>query len=164
MSSTQNSPGAMSAFMRDVKSALGEVFAGAQLDPPQVVLLHVLFGSLGLLARADGIVSHDETAFVEALIAELRLGSQGSDLALESFAEGSEHRLAIDVELERFLATYPKGSNEGERLYDSVLRLAAADGHIRSEERSILEKITAGLGFPPDTLDQRLWMLAPAAE
>jgi DnaJ like chaperone protein len=159
MSSLQKSPSAMSAAMREVKLALGELFSGGQLDPSQVVMVHVLFGFLGLLARADGIVTHDEAEFVNTLMDELHLPSKGRKLGLEAFAEGSQRKIDIDQELHRFLSTYPRGSKEAERLYDSLLKLAAADGKIRPGEKIFLEKITVGLGYPPATLGVRLQAL-----
>ena len=62
----------------------------------------------------------------------------------------------LEKELQRFLISFPHGSVEVERLYDSLLRLAAADHRIRPGERQFLERVTIGLGFAVDRLDARL--------
>jgi DnaJ-domain-containing protein 1 len=63
--------------------------------------------------------------------------------------------------MQRFLIAHPKGSPELNHLYDSLLRLAGADGRLRPGERQFLEKITAGLGFSVEALDGRLANLVP---
>ena len=43
-----------------------------------------------------------------------------------------------------------------DRLYESLLRLAAVDGTIRRGERMFLEQITTGFGYSSAQLDVRL--------
>ena len=48
--------GGLRAVMREVRLALGD-FVGGKLDPSHELMLQVLFGMLGALAQADGLVS-----------------------------------------------------------------------------------------------------------
>ncbi len=147
---------AMRGVFRDVRIALGEMFGGGKLDARQEVLTQVLFGLLGALARADGIVSSEEAQYTNGLMDELELSTQARQIAAAAFERGCRRQLDLDTELQRFLAEFPRGSEEVNRVYVSLLRLAAADARIRPGERVFLEKVTAGLGFAPDELDARL--------
>jgi DnaJ like chaperone protein len=147
---------AMSGVLRDVRLALGEMFGGGKLDPKQELLVEVLFGMLGALARADGVVSSEEAHYTNGLMDELSLSSRARKLATEAFDRGCRRQIDMDAEVLRFLVAYPRGSAEVDRVYESLLRLAAADACIRPGERRFLEKVTLGLGFEPSELEKRL--------
>ena len=146
---------AMGSVLRDVRLAIGDMF-GSKLDGKQEVLIEVLFGLLGTLARADGVVSTEEAHYTNGLMDELELPSRARKLATEAFERGGKRQVDVDAEVLRLLRTYTRGSSEIDRIYESLLRLAAADHTIRRGERSFLEKITLGLGFEPGELDVRL--------
>jgi len=86
---------------------------------------------------------------------ELELGARARQLATEAFQSG-RRQVDLEREIQRFLIAFPHGSTEVDRLYDSLLRLAAADRRIRPGERQFLERVTVGLGYLPEVLDQRL--------
>jgi len=153
--STGSSSSAMHGVFHDVRLAIGDLF-GSKLDAKQEVLIGVLFGLLGGMARADGVVSTEEAQFTNGLMDELQLNSKARKIATESFDRGCRRDFDIDAEMLRLLKTWPRGSSEIDRIYNSLLRLAAADHTIRRGERTFLEKITLGLGFEPAELDARL--------
>ena len=146
---------AMSGVLRDVRLAIGDMF-GSKLDSKQEVLVEVLFGFLGALARADGVVSTEEAHYTNGLMDELELNSRARKLATEAFDRGCRRQIDIEAEMLRLLRTHPRGSSEINRIYESLLRLAAADHTIRRGERAFLEKVTLGFGFEPEELDARL--------
>jgi DnaJ like chaperone protein len=148
--------GGFSAVLRDMKISLGELFTGGRLDSNQELLVQVLYGLLGYLAAADSIVTSHEAEFTNDLMDELHLPTRGREVAMAAFDRGRKRQIDLDLELQRFLVTFPKGSPEVARLYDSLVRLAGADGRIRPGERAFLEKITLGLGFSPEVLASRL--------
>ncbi|MDR3388277.1 MAG: TerB family tellurite resistance protein [Rudaea sp.] len=156
MAANGNSTSTMGEVLRDVRLALGDVFGGGKLDPKQELIVDVLFGLLGALARADGVVSSEEANFTNGLMDELKLSSRARKLATEAFDRGCRRQLDIDTEILRFLRTCPRGSKDVDRVYESLLRLAAADACIRPGERRFLEKITLGMGYEPAELDTRL--------
>jgi len=141
--------------LREVRIALSDL-VGGKLDPSHEIMLQVLFGLLGALARADGLVSSEEALYTNSLMDELELGTRARALANEAFQNGVRRQVDIDKEIERFLIAFPHGSQEVERLFDSLVRLAAADKKIRPGERVFLERVTLGLGYLPEVLDQRL--------
>jgi DnaJ like chaperone protein len=145
----------MSGVFRDVRLAIGEMFGG-KLDAKQQVVVEVLFGLLGTLARADGVVSTEEAHFTNGLMDELELTSRARKLATEAFDRGCKRQIDLDGEILRLLRTHARGSGEIDRIYESLLRLAAADATIRRGERTFLEKVTLGFGYEPEELDRRL--------
>jgi DnaJ like chaperone protein len=146
--------GGLRAVFREVRLALGDLIGG-KLDPSHEIMLQVLFGLLGALARADGVISSEEADYTNSLMDELELGTRARQLATEAFQSG-RRQVDLEREIQRFLITFPHGSTEVDRLYDSLLRLAAADKRIRPGERQFLERVTVGLGYLPEVLDQRL--------
>ena len=157
---TKQAQGGMGTLLKDVRATLGELFTGGRLDENQEVNIEVLFSLMGYLARADSIVTSHEAEFVNALMDELDLPNRGRELAMHWFDRGRKREIDLDREMQRFIAVHPKGSAELNHLYDSLLRLAGADGRLRPGERTFLEKITAGLGFSVDALEARLSNLA----
>lgn len=156
MAGNDKAKSAMGGVLRDVRLALGEMFGGGKLDAKQQLLVQVLFGLLGALARADGVVSSEEAHYTNGLMDELELGTAARKLATTAFDLGCKRQLDPEAEILRLLVAFPRGSSEIDRFYESLLRLAAADSLIRRGERLFLEKITLGLGFEPGELDVRL--------
>ena len=147
--------GGLRNVLRDVRLAIGDLIGGKP-DPSHEILLQVLFGMLGALARADGLVSTEEADYTNELMDELELGARARQVATEAFDRGCKRQLDQEQEIQRFLISFPHGSIEVDRLYVSLLRLAAADKRIRPGERTFLERVTQQLGYRPDVLDQRL--------
>jgi len=93
---------------------------------------------------------------------ELNLSTSARKIASDAFSRGTHKKFKVDAEIQRFLQTFPRGSNEVERIYDSLLRMAAVDGMVRRGERMFLEEITTGLGYDLSMLDMRLTKVMPA--
>ena len=147
--------GGLRGVLREVRLALGDLIGG-KLDPSHEMMLRVLFGFLGALAQADGLVSSEEADYTNTLMDELELGARARQIATEAFQLGRRREIDLENEIQRFLISFPHGSLEVDRLYDSLLRLAAADHKIRPGERVFLERVTLALGYQSDTLEQRL--------
>jgi hypothetical protein len=157
MSSTDsNRGGGLGALISGFRASLGDMLGGKRPDETQTLNLEVLFGLLGALARADSIVTTHETELIGQLMDELALPTAARSLALEAFERGRSKQLHVGQELFRFLQRFPKGSAEVEQLYETLLRLAAADERIRPREVEFLTEVTRTLGFAPTGLETRL--------
>ena len=143
-------------MLREIGSAFGELLGGGRLDPSEQVSIGVLFGLLGLLARADSIVTSHETEMVNGLLEELKLSTRGRELALVAFDRGRRNELALATELDRLFEVHPRGSGQAATLFDALVRLAVADGRIRAREREFLNELTLRLGYDPGLLDDKL--------
>lgn len=139
----------------EVRDALGGLFGG-KLDAKHEALVQGMFGLLGAMARADGVVSTEEAAFTNTLMDEIKLSSRARQLATEAFARGSKRDYDVDREASKLTSVFSRDSDELRRVYESLIRLAMADAMIRPGERRFLEKITLGLGFASEELDNRI--------
>lgn len=145
--------------LRDLRSAMGGLFSGGTLDEAQRVTVEVSFGLIGWLAKADSIVTSHEAEFANRLVEELNLPTKGKAIAQAAFLRGQHGKLDVVVEVTRFLAQHPKGSPEISRLYDTLLRLVAADGRVFNRERVALETLTDAFGLPRSVIDARLTVI-----
>lgn len=161
-SSGSRSTEARQGIFGQVRSAIGEIFGGGNVSADQQLTIEVLFGLLGALAQADSIVTTHETDFVNTLMDEESLSTNARRIAKESFDRGRHRQIDGEAEARRVVARFGKGSAQVERLYDALLRLAAADDRIRPRERELLEIITVALGFEPHALDVRLKVIGQA--
>lgn len=143
-------------LFKDIKLAIGEIFSGGKVDEDQQIRLQVVFGLLGYLARADSIVTDDESDFLNHLMDDMNLTLAERRIAIDAINRGKARQIDIGVEIERFLALHPAGSPEVSKLYGTLLQLAASDGRVRPREREFLEQVTAGFGFTQDILNTRL--------
>jgi DnaJ like chaperone protein len=142
--------------LRDLRSAMGGLFSGGTLDETRIVTLEVTFGLIGWLAKADGVVTSHEAEFANRLVEELKLPTKGKAIAKAAFLRGQHRKIDVAAEVARFLAQHPKGSPEISRLYDTLLRLVAADGRVFTRERVALETLTDAFGLPRSVIDARL--------
>jgi DnaJ like chaperone protein len=150
-------------ILRDLRGAIGELFTGGKLDDQYHMPVEVAFGLIGWLAKADSIITSHEAEFVNKLMDELNLPTQGRAIASAAFDRGRLRKIDVRQEAQRFLEVYPKGSVELNRLFDTLLRLAAVDGRVFARERVALEEMTSALGFSRETLAARLEAIAGAA-
>jgi len=149
--------------LRDLRSAMGGLFSGGTLDEARRVTVEVSFGLIGWLAKADGVVTSHEAEFANRLVEELNLPTKGKAIAKAAFLRGQHRKIDVAVEVTRFLAQHPKGSPEISRLYDTLLRLVAADGRVFKRERAALETLTDAFGLPRGVIDARLTMIRAEA-
>lgn len=155
-----NSKSGFNAVLRDLRGAFGELFTGGKLDEQFHMPVEVAFGLIGWLAKADSIITSHEAEFVNELMDELNLPSQGRAIASAAFDLGRLRKIDINVEAKRFRTVYPKGSDQHNRLFDTLLRLAAVDGRIFAREKVALEQLSDALGFERATLAARLEAIA----
>ena len=150
--------------LREVRLAFDEMFGGGKLDVERELMVQTLFGLLGALARADGVVSAEEAALTNELMEELELPTQARQLANEAFDRGRRQQLDIDQEIARFVAKFPRGSQQVDHLYTSLLRLATTDGRVRPGEQLFLEKVSKALGYSKAELEKRTQALLAAVD
>lgn len=148
--------GGISGMLRDFGQALGGLFGGGSLLPERQVSLEVLFGLLGYLAKLDSLITSHEADFINGLMDQLKLSIREREVASEALQRGRNREIVLSDEFRRFRAVNPPGSAECERLYDALVKLAAADERLRPKERQFLETATVELGFDLAELDQRL--------
>jgi DnaJ like chaperone protein len=156
VNTSSNPGGRLQGVLRDIGSAVGELFGGGRLGDAERLRVEVFFSLLGFLAKADGIITSHESEFVNTLMDEFKLSIQGREVAHQAFERGRTKQLDVQAEVDRFLAAHPKGSAEVEGLYDTLLRLAASDGRLYARERAAMETLSTALGYGTDVMERRL--------
>jgi DnaJ like chaperone protein len=139
-----------------VSETLGALFKQETLDPKEQVFISVLFSLLGSLARADGVVTHEEAEHGEELIERMELSKVGRKVAFENFERGRAGGLDVEGEVNRFLAVYPASSTHSEELLEALLNLAKADGRVRIPEKSWLTRVGKALGIDAEAMRERI--------
>ena len=95
---------------------------------------------LAKLAKADGRVTSDEIASVEAAFGRLGFSQSARELAIESFRRAKDDAHTI-YEYARDFAAAVESVDVRELFYELLWDLACADGTVSSEEMHILQQI-----------------------
>ena len=128
----------------------------ANLARAQAVFFRATFRILGSLAKADGRVSEREVAMVEQLMQRLRLDATSRRRAIRCFNDGKAHGFRVADEVNE-LARETKAHIELRRLaLEMALEIAFADGRLKPEGRSFLERMAASFGIPERELSAML--------
>ncbi|MEZ5545093.1 MAG: TerB family tellurite resistance protein [Lysobacteraceae bacterium] len=153
---SETSSSGFTGILRDLRTAVVEMFGGNKLPEQQQVAVEVLFAFIGFIAKADSIVTSHEAELVNTLMDELELPTHGRAIASAAFERGFRRNLVVATEAERIRAVYPKGSPELSRLLDTLVRVVLADGRLFPRERSTLEEVALALGFDAEAVRRRL--------
>jgi DnaJ like chaperone protein len=144
----------MSVFAQ-VKEALGGIF-GRGLSAERRMEVEVTIGQIGFVAKADGLITSYESEFTNKLLDQLELNLDGRAVAMAAYDQGRSLGFDVEACAKRFLEKYPAGSEEMERLFESLLRLALSDDRVYPRERQALERLAAAFEVSVKSLDQRL--------
>ncbi len=134
---------------------IGGIFGG-RLSAEEQVQVEVLFGLIGFLAKADGLITSYESEFANQMMDNLKLSLGGREKALNAFNSGRTTGYDVEAEVKRFSALHPSGSEEMERLFEALLRLSLSDGRMYRRERDALERVATAFGLTNDALEARL--------
>lgn len=151
-----NGEGGLGGMLKELGNSLGGLFGGGNLTPERQTSLEVLFGLLGYLAKLDSLITSHEADFINGLMDQLRLSIREREVASAALEQGRNRNIDLPKSYARFRAVHAAGGAECEKLFDALVRLAAADERLRPKERSFLEQATVELGFELAELDRRL--------
>lgn len=142
------------AVGRSFGRAVGSVEAGS--GPPgasgreraQLAFFAATFGVMGQVAKADGHVSPDEIRLANRVMDELGLDLEQRRAARAIFNEGKSSRFPLDDVLDQLRAECGRSTNVLRMFLEIQVQAAWADGGIDPEERRLLLRVAARLGFP----------------
>ena len=144
--------------INDIRLLLSDLLGLGKPDEDTQMVIEVIFGLMGYLAKADRLVSSHESNLANQIMDETDLSMTARRIAMEAFERGMLRNINVHAELLRFVDAHPAGSEPAERLYNALLRLATSDGRLDPREYETMVQVTRDLGLPAITLDNRLAM------
>ena len=141
------------ALGRSFGRAVGSVEAGSPggasgRERAQLAFFTATFGVMGQVAKADGHVSPDEIRLANQVMDELGLDVEQRNAARAIFNEGKSARFPLDDVLDQLRAECGRATNVLRMFLEIQVQAAWADGGIDPEERRLLLRVAARLGFP----------------
>ncbi|WP_256645183.1 TerB family tellurite resistance protein [Thermomonas paludicola] len=161
MGGSDNTSGKFEGFrgvLNDIGLLLADLVGLGKPDSQQQMVIEVIFGLMGYVAKADRLVSSHESNLANTIMDETDLSMAARRIAMEAFERGMARNINVPAELLRFTDACPAGSPNAERLYDALLRLAASDGRLDPREYDTMVQVTQQLGLPAATLENKLAM------
>ena len=113
----------------------------------QNVFIETLFMSMGKLAKADGQVSQDEIAHVEALMQKLEMSAEHRTQAIALFKRGADPAFDLESTYQRFMSVCGHTKHLKQVLLVYLIVTALADGHFHPAEEALLADIATRLGY-----------------
>jgi len=108
----------------------------------QVAFLVATFSMLGKIAKADGLVSEDEIAFIKGFIKnELELDDNARRIAIEIFNRAKSDPTPVEQYAAQLSGIFPNDDAMRETIYRVLFSTAMADGHLHPAEKEILQRI-----------------------
>ncbi|MFQ5589457.1 MAG: co-chaperone DjlA [Nitrospiria bacterium] len=130
-------------------SAQGEHLGSGQKR--QIGFLVAAFSMLGKIAKADGIVSDDEIAFVDSFIKrQLELDPKSRQVAIEIFNRAKHDNTSIYKYAQQFTEIFVLDDAMRETIYRVLFMTALADGQLHPAEQEILEQLPLYLQLEGD--------------
>lgn len=125
----------------------------------QTVFLETMFISMGKLAKADGHISQDEIAHVEAFMQKLGMSAQHRIRAIELFKQGTAPAFDIGPTYKRFILFCGRTTQLKQVLLVYLIVMALTDGQFHPEEEALLANIANRLGYDQATFKQLMDMV-----
>jgi DnaJ like chaperone protein len=125
----------------------------------QAVFLETVFVLMGKLAKADGLISKDEIAHVEAFIKKNGMSAEHRKQAIEQFQLGSAAGFDISNTLTDFMSACGHTLHLKQVLLMYLIVMALADGKLDPSEQTLLEQIALRLGYSSAQFRQMLEMV-----
>ena len=129
----------------------------------QKVFLDTVFVLMGKLAKADGHISRDEIAHVEAFIKKVGMTVEHRQEAINQFKKGSTADFDMTETLDQFMTSCGQTLNLKQVLLMYLTVMALADGKVDPAEKTVLEQIALHIGYSKAEFNRILEMVLSQA-
>ena len=102
--------------INDIRLLLGDLLGLGKPDEDTQMVIEVIFGLMGYMAKADRLVSSHESNLANQIMDETDLSMTARRIAMEAFERGMLRNINVHAELLRFVDAHPAGSAPAERL------------------------------------------------
>lgn len=121
--------------------------SAADMERIQAAFFTATFSVMGHLAKADGRVSEDEIELARRVMAQMQLGPEQRQTAINLFNEGKLADFPLDDALRQFRKVAHRRRNLLQMFLEIQVYAAFADGLLHHQEESLLQHIFQMLGF-----------------
>ena len=153
---TSDTHSGLRGVFSDIKLLLSDMLGLGKPDAERQMMIEVFFGMMGYVAKTDRLVSSHESNVANAAMDEIDLSLAEREIASTAFDRGMSRNINPDAELLRFTDANKPGSEQIDRLFDILVRLAASDGRLDTREYDALKGIAKSLGLPTTAVDNKL--------
>jgi len=105
----------------------------------QFVYFTTTFALLGKLAKADGVVTGDETDAVKGFMEEMNIAGEEKDFASSVFNRAKQSPHTFREIAEQFFDTFGNDPSVLNTMVDLLFRIAAADGKLHPYELKLIQ-------------------------
>lgn len=139
-------------------------FSGRQQEQTQAAFFTALFSVMGHVAKADGRVSPDEIAVVEAVMARMALTPDKRRVAMHLFSEGKQAEFPLDQVIDDFNALCGRQRAIKRMFLEILLSAAFADNRLDPAENKVIEYVAQRIGFSTVEYRAAVAMMSAARE
>lgn len=125
----------------------------------QSVFIETVFIMMGKLAKADGRISQDEIAHVEAFMQKLGMTPEHRQQAIALFKQGAASDFDVEPQLNKFMAVCGHTNSLKQMLLVYLIVMAISDRHLDATEESLLRNCALHLGYDQLAFKQLLDMV-----
>ncbi|MCW8826432.1 MAG: co-chaperone DjlA [Gammaproteobacteria bacterium] len=113
----------------------------------QTAFFTATFSIMGHIAKADGVVTREEIALAQQLMAQMQLTADQKKTAINLFNEGKAPDFPLNDLLQQFRQECHRRKNLLRMFMEIQIQAAYADGSMAQSERELLLHISKQLGF-----------------
>jgi DnaJ like chaperone protein len=125
----------------------------------QAVFLETVFILMGKLAKADGRISEDEVAHVEAFVEKLGMSPEHRQLAIGLFKQGAGPDYDVSPKLNEFISACGHTNSLKQMLLVYLVVMAISDGRLDAAEENLLRGVALHLGYDEPAFEHLLEMI-----
>jgi len=147
------------SFDRGLNQDFSNIFANQDPAETQRVFFTTTFAVMGHIAKADGIVSKQEIAAAEQVMAQLGLDSVKRKEAIDAFSRGKNDEFDLPSNLESLIKHCIRKPSLIQMFLEIQILAATADGKVSQPEMQILYFIGQSFRVPENQIDRLVEMV-----
>jgi len=148
-----------SSFDKGLKQDFSGVFGQSDPAETQRVFFTTTFSVMGHIAKADGVVSKQEIAAAEQVMAQLGLDEIKRKQAIEAFSQGKEQDFNLNSNLESLIRHCARKPSLIQMFLEIQIVAATADGNVSEPEMQVLYQIGQAFRLPKFQVERLVEMV-----
>jgi len=147
------------SFDKGLNQDFTSMFGSSDPAETQQVFFTTTFAVMGHIAKADGVVSKQEIAAAEQVMAQLALDEQKRKQAIDAFSRGKSDDFDLATNLESLIKHCIRKPSLIQMFLEIQILAATADGKVSQPEMEILYFIGRSFRIPKNQIDRLIEMV-----